>query len=96
MLDDIDSFNYTWLLGLVKRMQWGDEVTNLLLVGMHDVVTPTHYDTLENLYVQVGTKGYSKAYTAVSCQGGLVKASDYQYSETCIKWTPLGPSLVSA
>jgi len=53
MLDDIDSFNYTWLLHLVKRMQWGDEVTNLLLVGMHDVVTPAHYDVLENLYVQI-------------------------------------------
>lgn len=73
MLDDIDSFNYTWLLDLVKRMEWGDEVTNLLLVGMHDVVTPAHYDTLENLYVQVGTKGYNKTYTSVSCQGGLVK-----------------------
>lgn len=73
MLDDIDSFNYTWLLDLVKRMQWGDEVTNLLLVGMHDVVTPAHYDTLENLYVQVCPKGYNKTYTSVSCQGGLIK-----------------------
>lgn len=53
MLEDIDSFNYTWLLDLVSRMEWGDEVTNMLLVGMHDVVTPTHYDTLENLYVQI-------------------------------------------
>jgi len=68
MLDDIDSFNYTWLLHLVKRMQWGDEVTNLLLVGMHDVVTPAHYDVLENLYVQVGTKGSNKTYTSVLCK----------------------------
>lgn len=76
MLDDIDSFNYTWLLDLVRRMEWGDEVTNMLLVGMPDVVTPTHYDTLENLYVQVGTKGYSKMYASVSCQGALVKATE--------------------
>lgn len=76
MLDDIDSFNYTWLLDLVRRMEWGDEVTNMLLVGMPDVVTPTHYDTLENLYVQVGTKGYSKMYASVSYQGALVKATE--------------------
>ena len=69
MLDDIDSFNYTWLLDLVRRMEWGDEVTNMLLVGMHDVVTPTHDDTLENLYVQVGTKDSSKIQSSVSCQG---------------------------
>ena len=54
MLHDIDSFNYTWLLDLVTRMKWGEDVTNLLLVGMPDVVTPAHYDILENLYVQVG------------------------------------------
>ena len=53
MLEDIDSFNYTWLLDLVRRMDWGEELTNMLLVGMPDVVTPTHFDILENLYVQV-------------------------------------------
>ena len=53
MLADIDSFNYTWLLELVKRLDWGEDVTNLLLVGMPDVVTPAHFDILENLYVQV-------------------------------------------
>lgn len=53
MLDDINSFNYTWLLHLVRRMGWGEDVANLLLVGMPDVVTPTHYDILENLYVQI-------------------------------------------
>ena len=53
MLEDINSFNYTWLLNLVRRMNWGEEVTNLLLVGMQDVVTPAHFDILENLYVQV-------------------------------------------
>ncbi|KAL9961291.1 hypothetical protein ACROYT_G030203 [Oculina patagonica] len=53
MLEDIDSFNYTWLLDLVRRMDWGEELTNMLLVGMPDVVTPTHFDILENLYVQI-------------------------------------------
>jgi len=62
-LEDIDSFNYTWLLDLVRRMEWSNEVTNMLLVGMHDVVTPTHYDALENLYVQVSSKGSRKTYT---------------------------------
>lgn len=54
MLEDINSFDYSWLLDLVRRMNWGEEVTNLLLVGMQDVVTPAHFDILENLYVQVG------------------------------------------
>ena len=54
MLEDIDTFNYTWLLDTVRRVNWGEDVTNMLLVGMPDVVTPAHYDILENLYVQVG------------------------------------------
>ena len=53
MQNDIDSFNYTWLLDVVTRLSWGEDVTNLLLVGMPDVVTPAHFDVLENLYVQV-------------------------------------------
>ena len=53
MLDDINSFDYDWLFRLVTRMHWGEDVTNLILVGMPDVVTPAHYDSLENLYVQV-------------------------------------------
>ena len=53
MRDDIESFDYTWLLKLVSRLDWGQEVSNLLLVGMPDVVTPAHFDILENLYVQV-------------------------------------------
>ena len=53
MLKDIDSFNYTWLLDLVRRVNWGEELANMLFVGMHDVVTPAHFDILENLYVQV-------------------------------------------
>ena len=54
MLEDIYTFNYTWLLDNVRRVNWGEDVTNTLLVGMPDVVTPAHYDILENLYVQVG------------------------------------------
>ena len=53
MLEDINTFDYSWLLDLVRRVSWGEDVTNLLLVGMPDVVTPTHFDILENLYVQV-------------------------------------------
>ena len=53
MLEDINAFDYSWLLDLVRRVSWGEDVTNLLLVGMPDVVTPTHFDILENLYVQV-------------------------------------------
>lgn len=53
MQNDIDSFNYTWLLDVVTRLSWGEDVTNLLLVGMPDVVTPAHFDVLENLYVQI-------------------------------------------
>ena len=53
MLEDINTFDYSWLLDLVRRIRWGEDVTNLLLVGMPDVVTPAHFDILENLYVQV-------------------------------------------
>lgn len=53
MQNDIESFDYTWLLELVSQLNWGKEVSNLLLVGMPDVVTPAHFDILENLYVQV-------------------------------------------
>jgi len=53
MLEDINTFDYSWLLDLVRRVRWGEDVTNLLLVGMSDVVTPAHFDILENLYVQI-------------------------------------------
>ena len=53
MKEDIDSFNYTWLLQFVRRFDWGEDLTNMLFVGMPDVVTPAHFDILENLYVQV-------------------------------------------
>lgn len=58
MQNDVDSFNYAWLLDLVTRFSWGEDVTNLLLVGMPDVVTPAHFDVLENLYVQVSFINY--------------------------------------
>lgn len=50
---DVNSFNYSFLLDLVTRLNWGEDVSNLLLVGMPDVVTPAHFDILENLYVQI-------------------------------------------
>lgn len=53
MKEDIDSFNYTWLLQFVRRFDWGEDLTNMLFVGMPDVVTPAHFDILENLYVQI-------------------------------------------
>lgn len=50
---DIESFDYSWLMDIVERLEWGDELVNLLLIGMADVVTPAHYDILENFFVQV-------------------------------------------
>lgn len=57
---DVNSFNYSFLLDLVTRLNWGEDVSNLLLVGMPDVVTPAHFDILENLYVQVGNNPVSR------------------------------------
>lgn len=57
---DVNSFNYSFLLDLVTRLNWGEDVSNLLLVGMPDVVTPAHFDILENLYVQVGNSPVSR------------------------------------
>ena len=56
MHDDVMSFNYTWLMEIVTRMDWKQEMSNLLLIGMKNVVTPAHYDLLENFYLQVQFK----------------------------------------
>ncbi|KXJ20689.1 hypoxia-inducible factor 1-alpha inhibitor [Exaiptasia diaphana] len=55
---DINAFDYSWLLDIVSRLGWGDEVINLLFIGMSDVVTPAHYDILENFFVQIA--GYKR------------------------------------
>ena len=65
MRNDIESFDYTWLLELVSQLNWGKEVSNLLLVGMPDVVTPAHFDILENLYVQVSVESHLRCKTFV-------------------------------
>lgn len=71
MRNDIESFDYTWLLELVSQLNWGKEVSNLLLVGMPDVVTPAHFDILENLYVQVSVVSWGPIpYRAGSVIGG--------------------------
>ena len=51
--EDVNTMDYQWLIELVKKFGWGMEVTNMLIVGMHDVVTPAHIDILENLFLQV-------------------------------------------
>ncbi|XP_062513508.1 hypoxia-inducible factor 1-alpha inhibitor-like [Corticium candelabrum] len=53
MQDYLFQFNYLWLNSLAHKLQWGDIDTNLLLVGMPEVVTPAHYDGMENLFTQV-------------------------------------------
>lgn len=56
MHEDVMSFNYTWLMEMVTRMDWRQEMSNLLLIGMKSVVTPAHYDLLENFYLQIQGK----------------------------------------
>lgn len=53
MQNDVFMFEYTWLNNVTSRLGWGELETNLLLVGMTDVVTPAHYDEMENFFVQV-------------------------------------------
>lgn len=53
MQDDIFMFNTLWLQQLKERLGWGRQDVNLLLVGMGGVVTPAHYDIMENLFLQV-------------------------------------------
>lgn len=53
MQDDVFMFDLAWLSDLKRRFQWGEHKLNLLAVGMPDVVTPVHYDILENIFLQV-------------------------------------------
>ena len=53
MQDDIFLFDTIWLQNLKKRLEWGRLDANLFLVGMPGVVTPAHYDIMENLFLQV-------------------------------------------
>ena len=53
LTEDVNSMDYQWLIDMVTKFGWGMEVTNMLIVGMTDVVTPAHIDILENFFVQV-------------------------------------------
>jgi hypoxia-inducible factor 1-alpha inhibitor (HIF hydroxylase) len=53
MQDHVFQFNYVWLNEIARQAGWGDIDTNLLLVGMPDVVTPAHYDSMENFFAQI-------------------------------------------
>ena len=52
--DDLNNFDYAWLLHLAFQLGWSTNVINMLFVGMPNVLTPTHYDMMENLFIQVG------------------------------------------
>ena len=49
---DYERFNWKWLDG-IKPDHWGALQQNLFILGMPNVVTPAHYDGLQNLFTQV-------------------------------------------
>jgi hypothetical protein len=53
MQDDVLMFNTKWLKEMKEKLSWGRLDVNLFLVGMGGVVTPAHYDIMENLFLQV-------------------------------------------
>ena len=53
MQDDVLMFNTKWLKEMKEKLFWGRMDVNLFLVGMSGVVTPAHYDIMENLFLQV-------------------------------------------
>lgn len=53
MQDDIFMFDTLWLKKLKEKLGWGRQESNLLLIGMAGVVTPAHYDIMENLFLQI-------------------------------------------
>ena len=58
MQDDVLMFNTKWLKDMKKQLSWGRLDVNLFLVGMSGVVTPAHYDIMENLFLQVSVFFY--------------------------------------
>ena len=52
-------FNTRWMRELIEKLAWGRQDVNLFLVGMGGVVTPAHYDIMENLFLQVRRNGLS-------------------------------------
>ena len=53
MQDDVFMFDLAWINAIKRRFQWEDHVLNLFTVGMPDVITPVHFDILENIFLQV-------------------------------------------
>ena len=53
MQDDVLMFNTKWLKEMKEKLSWGRQEVNLFLIGMGGVVTPAHYDIMENLFLQV-------------------------------------------
>ncbi|XP_028404234.1 hypoxia-inducible factor 1-alpha inhibitor-like [Dendronephthya gigantea] len=50
---DLNNFDYSWLLHVAFELGWSTNVLNMLFVGMPDVVTPLHYDIMENVFIQL-------------------------------------------
>ena len=53
MQDDVLMFDTKWFKEMKEKLSWGRMDINLFLVGMSGVVTPAHYDIMENLFLQV-------------------------------------------
>jgi hypothetical protein len=51
---DLNNFDYNWLLHVAFELGWITNVLNMLFVGMPNVVTPLHYDIMQNIFIQVG------------------------------------------
>ncbi len=54
------SWNWRWLLDIVRRHGWGIPDTNVLLCGLAGSCTPNHYDEQENVFCQV--RGLKEVY----------------------------------
>jgi len=51
--DDFSQWNFSYAVGLSKKLKWGNLTTNSLFVGVRGVITPAHFDEQENLFAQV-------------------------------------------
>jgi len=58
ILDDFKRFDWSLASEYQRQASFGPLTSNLLLVGMSNVVTPAHYDEQENLFAQV--QGYKR------------------------------------
>jgi hypoxia-inducible factor 1-alpha inhibitor (HIF hydroxylase) len=50
------AFDWEALLGLQRKLGWGELTSNLLLVGQRGNTTPAHYDEQQNLFAQLHGK----------------------------------------